>query len=111
MSTVLVVIVPVKNVSMPIHGEQTVRALTNICNAQHAATFRLFFLGTENRQFCCLALVEHIALLKRRDGTTKLETISIFEEVSTPIAISHTGTFAKKSENGSNFDITVLTPY
>ena len=39
--------------------------------AKPPATFGIFLSGTENRQFCCLAVMEHIALQERRVAITK----------------------------------------
>ena len=40
-------------------------------SAEPAATFRIFLLRTKNRQFCCLAMMEHIVLHERRVTITK----------------------------------------
>ena len=44
---------------------------TTVKSAKLAATFWIFLLGTKNRQLCCLAVMEHIALQERRVATTK----------------------------------------
>ena len=40
----------------------------------------------------------HIGLLKRRVVTMKRKSLSIFEGVSPPITINHTGSWAKKKQ-------------
>ena len=44
---------------------------TTVKSAKPAATFWKFLLRTKNRQFCCLAVMEHIVLQERRVAITK----------------------------------------
>ena len=44
---------------------------TTVKSAKPAATFWIVLLGTKNRQFCCLAVMEHIVLQERRVAITK----------------------------------------
>ena len=44
---------------------------TTVKSAKPVATFWIFLLRTRNRQLCCLAVMEHIALQERRVATTK----------------------------------------
>ena len=71
MSTVLKRIVPIKSVSMSIHAKRMMEAVTNIFTANRAATFWIFLLRNETVHLCCLAVMVHIALSKRRAVTTK----------------------------------------
>ena len=44
---------------------------TTVKSAKPVATFRILLLRTKNRQLCCLAVMEHIALQERQVATTK----------------------------------------
>ena len=44
---------------------------TTVKTANPAATFWRILLGTKNRKFCCLAVMVHIVLQRRRVATTK----------------------------------------
>ena len=72
MSIVLAGIVQDKSVPMSRHRKRLVTADTNLCHAKRA-TLGIIFLRTRNRQLCCLAVIGHIALSKRRIMTTKMQ--------------------------------------
>ena len=44
---------------------------TTVKSAKPAVTFWIFLLGIKNRQLCCLAVMEYIALQERRVATAK----------------------------------------
>ena len=46
---------------------------TTVKSAKPAATFSIFLLRTKNQQLCCLAVMEHVVLPKRRVAITKKE--------------------------------------
>ena len=84
---------------------------TNVKSAKPAAAFWIFLLRTKNRQLCCLAVMVHIVWQKRWVATTKNKTISIFEEVSPPIASKHIQTWTKKDRSYSVYGMIVSTPH
>ena len=67
-----------KIVSMLMRGNIMMKTVTIISNVKRAATFWRFLLGTKSQQICCLEVLVHIALYKRRVLTPTMKNFLLF---------------------------------
>ena len=78
-------VVPDKHKDAFLHEKRKMKTVMNVFKAKRAATFRIFLLriivlfsGEQNRQLYCLVAMAHLALSKRRGGTTELKNHLLF---------------------------------
>ena len=96
-----------KIVSLSIYAKRMMKVVTNVCNANSDATFWRFLSRTQNRQLCCLVIVAHVVLPKRRFVTTKLqEHLLVWRSVSANHNQPHPNLY-QKGRNLSFHDIIV----
>ena len=84
-------------------------ASTSVKIAKSAATFWKTLSGIKNPQICCLVVMVHFALWKRRVATTRNENYLPFDGICPPITFKHTWTWAKKGKNHSICGLVVST--
>ena len=92
---------------------QTTKILVfmTIKSARPALTCPIFVLRPQKFQLCCLVVMVHIILQKNESRLWKRKSISIFEELSSPITIMQTRVCTKNVKNHSLHGISVSTTH
>ena len=84
---------------------------TTVKSAKPAATFSIFFYGPKADIYVVWRWWNTLLFKKDELRRQKRRAISFFEEISPPVTIKHTRTWAKKGKSHSSYGLIVWTPH